>query len=281
MKIKSLKAQKFGYAVLFYIILAVFIVISLLPIFIMWFSAFRPENEITVNPFSLPSKFTFENIINAWVNGKMGKYFINSVIVVIPRVLGVVLLSSTAGYGFAKLKFFGNKVLFYYILFGLMIPLQAIMIPIYYNLQKMGLINSYAGLFLPVYGLSMPFCVFFMRSFFFDTPSSMIEAARIDGAGEFLTFFKIVIPLAVPAISTIVIFEFMWGWNDFLLPLLTVYNDKYRTLPLGLMYFKTKYLTNYSLIAAGVTISSIPIVLIYILFQRSFIQGLTAGAVKG
>jgi ABC-type glycerol-3-phosphate transport system permease component len=120
-----------------------------------------------------------------------------------------------------------------------------------------------------------------MRSFFREVPDELINAARIDGAGEFRTFVNIIMPLTIPAVGSLLVFEFMWGWNDFLLPLLMIYKDSLRTLPLGLMYYKSKYTTNYSLAAAGVIITSLPIIIIYLIFQKNFIQGMTLGAVKG
>lgn len=127
----------------------------------------------------------------------------------------------------------------------------------------------------------MPFACFMMRSFFRELPDELIESATIDGAGKWKAWLYVMLPLTKPALTSLLIFEFMWSWNDYLLPMLMVYDDKYRTLPLGLMYFQGEYTMNTSLIAAGVTICTVPIIIVYSIFQRSFVDGITAGAVKG
>ena len=160
-------------------------------------------------------------------------------------------------------------------------PIQAMVIPLYYNLQRLGLINTRLAMILPYFGISMPFGVFMMRAFFRDLPDALIESATIDGCNEFTTFIYIMAPLIKPALSALLVFEFMWSWNDMFLPMLVVYSDASRTLPMGLMFFFGKYTADHSLIAAGVTICTLPIVVIYTLFQKNFIQGMTAGAVKG
>ncbi|NCC77570.1 MAG: carbohydrate ABC transporter permease, partial [Clostridia bacterium] len=193
----------------------------------------------------------------------------------------VLTLSSLAGYSFGNLYFPGRDAVFSFMLFGLMIPVQAMIIPIYYNIQRMGLINTRAAMIIPYFGLSMPFAIFMMRAFFKDLPSEMMDSARIDGCNEFLTFGYIMLPLIKPAVTSLLVFEFMWSWNDFFLPMLMIYDDAYRTLPLGLMYFFGKYTVDHSLVAAGVTICTLPIIAVYTLFQRKFEQGLTAGAIKG
>jgi ABC-type glycerol-3-phosphate transport system permease component len=269
------------FQIVVYTTLTVFLAVSVVPLLMMWLIALRPATQSVLEPFAIPDRLTLQNLEDAWVIGKMGQYTINSVIVIVPRVLGVLLLSCLAGYGFGKLRFPGRDTIFHFVLFGMMVPIQAIMIPIFYNVQKMGMINTFWALIVPALGMSMPFAVFFMRAFFRDLPNELMDSARIDGAGELQTFLRIMLPLTVPALASMLVFQFMWGWNDFLLPLLMIYTDKLRTLPVGLMYFRTRYTTNYSLVAAGVTLSSVPIVLIYALFQRSFVRGLTAGAVKG
>ena len=280
-KFDSMKLGTNLFKIIVYIVLGIFTVFALLPIAIMAFTAIRPSDEITVSALSIPESITFVNFEKAWSVGKMNTYFVNSVLVIVPRVLGVLTLACLAGYGFAKYKFPLRNGLFFYLLFGMMIPFQAVMIPLYYNMQKMGMISTRWALILPAFGLSMPFSTFFMRSFFREVPDELINAARIDGAGEFRTFVNIIMPLTIPAVGSLLVFEFMWGWNDFLLPLLMIYKDSLRTLPLGLMYYKSKYTTNYSLAAAGVIITSLPIIIIYLIFQKNFIQGMTLGAVKG
>ena len=267
--------------ILTYAVLILTLLVSVMPLIWMWQAELVPSNKLNVDPFAFPTSLTLDNIKRAWTTGKMNVYIINSILVAVPRVLGVLLLSSLAGYAFGKLKFKGRDKIFSFMMFGMMIPIQAMVIPLYYNLQQMGLINTRLAMVIPYFGLSMPFAVFMMRAFFRDLPDALIESATIDGCNEFTTFVYIMAPLIKPALSALLVFEFMWSWNDMFLPMLVVYNDTSRTLPLGLMFFFGKYTADHSLIAAGVTICTLPIVIVYTLFQKNFIEGVTAGAVKG
>lgn len=269
------------WTVLIYTVLIIFLLVSVMPIFWILLAALKDSTELNANPFSFPTKITFNNLKQAWTIGHMGKYFLNSVIVAVPRVLLVLLLSTLAGFAFAKLNFPGRNLIFFFMLIGMMVPIQAMIIPLYYTMQNLGLINSYWAMIIPQLGLSMPFAIFMMRAFYRNLPDDLMDAARIDGCGDFSIFLRIMLPLMIPAITSLLVFEFMWSWNDFLLPLLFVYDDAYRTLPLGLMYFSGEYTANQSLIAAGVFISIVPIIVVYAIFQRKFIEGITAGAVKG
>lgn len=262
-------------------ILILFVFISVMPIFFMWMAAVKPFDPSVNNPFALPTAFTLEYIKEAWTTGRMEIYMKNSILVAIPRVAIVLLLASLAGYAFGKLKWRGRNAVFAFILIGMMIPINAMIIPLYYNIQQLGMINTLQAMILPYFGLSMPFACFMMRSFFRELPEELVESATIDGAGKFRTWLYVMLPLTKPALTSLLIFEFMWSWNDYLLPMLMVYDDKYRTLPLGLMYFQGEYTMNTSLIAAGVTICTVPILVVYSIFQRSFVDGITAGAVKG
>lgn len=264
-----------------YFVLIVFLFISVLPIFWVVMAALKDSVELNSNPFSLPKSITFANISEAWTVGRMNDYFLNSVIVAVPRVFAILALSTLAGFAFGKLAFPGRDLLFYFILVGMMVPIQAMLIPLYYTMQNLGFINTYWALIIPSLGLSMPFAIFMMRAFFRDIPDDMMDSAKIDGCGDFKTFLYIMLPLIMPAVTSLIVFEFSASWNDFLLPLLFVYDDAYRTLPLGLMYFSGEYTTNQSLVAAGVTIAIVPIIVVFVIFQRKFIEGITAGSVKG
>jgi raffinose/stachyose/melibiose transport system permease protein len=267
--------------VIVYIVLILTALISIMPLVWMWQRAFVPKTLAGSDPFAIPKGFTFDNIINAWSIGKMKVYFKNSVLVSIPRVAGVLALATLAGYAFGKLKFKFRDAIFAFFLVGMMIPIQGEIIPLYYTLQKWGLINSRLALILPYFGIDMPFAIFMMRAFYRDLPSELMEQAKVDGCNEFTTFLYVMGPLVKPALSALLVFEFMWSWNDMFLPMTVIYKDTSRTLPLGLMYFFGKYTSDQSLIAAGVTICTVPIIIIYVIFQKSFISGLTAGAVKG
>lgn len=264
-----------------YSILAAFSLISITPIFVMWMAALKSSSEIFKDPFSLPTILHWENLARAWTVGRFSQYLGNSIIITAPTVIGVVTLSCLAGYAFGRLRFVGSKVLFFIFLLGLMVPFQSIMIPMYYDLKELKLLGSYWAMILPATALGLPFGIFLMQAFFHDLPSDLADAARVDGCSEFGVFFKIMLPLAGPAVSTLVVFQFMWTWNAFLMPLLFLNEESLRPIALGIMFFSGRFTMNYGLVAAGVTLATLPLIVIYIIFQRQFMRGLTAGALKG
>jgi ABC-type glycerol-3-phosphate transport system permease component len=261
-------------------LLILFAIISLYPILVTWFTALRPAKESQQDPFGLPWPPIWENVANAWVKGRFGDYLMNSVIIAIPTVIGVVVLSALAGYGIARFRFPGRALAFGAILLGLTIPFQSVMIPLYYQLLQMGLLGSYWAVILPGIAFGLPFGVFLMAAFFEDLPIELHEAARVDGCSELRIFWSVMLPLAKPAVSTLIVFQFMRTWNEFLMPLLYLQDEAKRPIPLGLMFFQGTYTRDIGLIAAGVTLATVPVIIVYLIFQRQFVRGLTAGAVK-
>lgn len=234
-----------------------------------------------MSPFGFPTAPRWENYTEAWTVGRFSKYFLNSVIVSVPIVIGSVSLSCLAGYGFARFKFPGGNVIFYTFLLGLMVPFQSIMIPLFYILRDINLLSTYWAMILPMIALGLPFGIFFMRAFFLGLPLELDDAAQIDGCNEFDVFWRVMLPLAGPAISTLTVLQFITAWNSFLVPLIYMQREELRPLVLGLMFFQTRYTQDIPLTMAGTTIAMLPVVLVYLALQRKFIQGLTAGAVKG
>jgi raffinose/stachyose/melibiose transport system permease protein len=191
------------------------------------------------------------------------------------------VLASMAGYAFARHKFLGRNLVFYLFVTGLTLPFQSIMIPLFYQLADWNLIGSYWAIILPQTAVSLPFGIFIMRAFFQGLPVSLEEAARIDGCNEWRVFRKVILPLATPGMVALGIFTFVSAWNSFLIPLIFGQRESRRTVTVGLMFFQGEFTTNFALTMAGSTLISLPILLMYIIFQRQFISGLTAGAVKG
>jgi raffinose/stachyose/melibiose transport system permease protein len=179
------------------------------------------------------------------------------------------------------LRFAGSKLLFYLFLVGLMVPFQSIMIPMYYTLNNIHILGTYWAMILPATALGLPFGIFMMQAFFRGMPPELADAARVDGCNEFDVFFRIMFPLAGPAVSSLIVFQFMWTWNAFLMPLIFLQRETLRPVALGLMFFQGRYTTNQALVAAGVTLATLPLIVLYIIFQRQFMRGLTAGAIKG
>jgi len=268
-------------SIISYAVLVLFAVIAICPIIVMWMASVKTSSEIFNDPFALPSIVRFDNLLKAWSVGRFGQYLGNTLIVTIPTVLFVVALACMAGYAFGRLKFSGSRFFFYLFLLGLMVPFQSIMIPLYYRLRDLGLLGGYFAMILPAIALGLPFGIFLMRSFFYSLPAELADAARVDGCNEFAVFFRIMLPMAGPAVSTLLVFQFMWTWNAFLMPLLFLNRESLRPVALGLMFFSGRYTTNYGMVAAGVTLVTLPLIIVYLIFQRQFMRGLTAGALKG
>lgn len=264
-----------------YLVLIFFLVVSLYPVLLMWSSAFKTSREIARDPLALPSSFNFENLEKAWTLGRFDRYLGNSVLYSVAVVAGVVVLSSLAGYSLAKLRVAHQRIVFVGFLLGLMIPFQSIMIPLYYLLRDMSLLGTYWAMILPSIGLGLPFGVFYMRAFFRGLPGELADAGRVDGGTEWQVFRQIMLPLARPGLATLSVFQLMTTWNSFLVPLVFVQRDELRPIALGTMFFSGRYTTDRGLVAAGVTISIVPIVVMYLFMQRQFIRGITAGALKG
>jgi ABC-type glycerol-3-phosphate transport system permease component len=264
-----------------YLLLLLALLVTLGPVVWVWLSALRSPQEIIRNPVGLPTSFNWNNFVEAWTVGHFGRYFVNSLIIVVPVVAGVVFLSALGGYGLARFVFRGNRPVFYTFLLGLMVPFQAIMIPLYFDLRDLHLLSTHWAVILPNIAFGLPFGIFLMRAFFRGLPRELAEAALVDGCNEFGVFWRVMLPLTGPATSALAVFQFMWTWNAFLMPLLYLQREHLRTLPLGLMLFSGRYGTQYHLLFAGVTIATLPIVIVYLVLQRRVTQGLTAGALTG
>lgn len=275
------RARRFTGEGLKYLVLVMVLVLTITPILLMVSSTFKTRTEIAQDPMALPTRFNTDNLIKAWTVGRFGRYAWNSIIITIPTVLGVVALSSLAGYGFARHNFAGKRFFFMLFLVGLMVPFQSIMIPLFIDLQRMNILGTYLAMILPAIGLGLPFGIYLMQAFFRGLPQELSDSAKVDGCNEFQVFWNIILPLTVPAVSSLAIFQFVWTWNAFLMPLVYLNKEELRPMTLGLMFFQGRYTSDYAMISAAVTITSLPLILVYVLLQRQFLRGLTAGAIKG
>jgi ABC-type glycerol-3-phosphate transport system permease component len=271
---------RLGGGALKYAILIFFFLVFLMPFVWIWFSAFKTSREISANPFSPPASLSPANLIQAWTVGHFSNYLLNSVIYSAAIVLGVIVLCATAGYALAMLPLPGSNSIFVLFLLGLMVPFQSVMIPIYYLLRDIRLLETYWAFIVPAIALRLPFGIFLMRGFFRGLPPDLGDAARTDGANEWQVFRNVMLPLSWPGLATLIVFQFMWTWNEFAMPLIYVQRDELRPISLGTMFFFGRFTADRGLIAAGVTIAMIPVVLLYLLLQRRFIEGITAGALK-
>jgi raffinose/stachyose/melibiose transport system permease protein len=204
----------------------------------------------------------------------------NTVLYCVAIVGGVAFLSCLTGYALALLPLPARGAILLTFVLGLMVPFQSVMIPIYYLLRDIHLLETYWAFILPGIAFRLPFGIFLMRGFFRGLPPELGDAARVDGANEWAVFRQVMLPLAIPGLATLVVFQFIWTWNQFLMPLVFVQRDELRPVSLGTMFFFGRFTADRGMIAAGVTISMLPMIVLYLLLQRRFIEGITAGALK-
>ena len=262
-----------------YVVLGLFSIIVLYPILSIVLLAFHKRSDL-VTGFSIPHTWSLDTFKTAWDEGNFDRGLLNSFIVAATVSIVTAVLATMSGYAFGTMRFRGSSALFYLLLIGLIFPYEATVIPLYYVFRDIGLTDSLWALILPQIGLSVPFGTFWMRAFFRSTPSSLVEASRLDGASSFVTLWRVLLPQAWPAITTMIVLVFMWTWNEFLLALVLVSDEDLRTAPLGLSFFQGEHSSDLTLLAAGSVIVAAPVVIVYVFLQRHFIRGMFAGAVK-
>lgn len=264
------------YAVLIFLMLLV-----ILPFISIALASFKTPVELINSTFDLPQEWRWSNYEQAWNQGHFDWYFRNSIYVALPVVGISTVFSVLSGYAFGRMQFPFSNTLFVILMLGIIVPQEAYIIPLYYLLRDMGLVDTYWAMILPQIGMSVCFGTFWMRGFFAAVPRDLIDAARVDGCNVFSVLWRIILPNAGAAISTMVVLFFIWTWNDFLVPLVVVSSDSLRTLPLGLALFQGRYSSNVPLTAAGSIIVLLPTIVVYIIFQRQFVRGITSGTMHG
>ena len=264
-----------------YIYLLALVVFSVGPLLITWMTAFKTGEQILFDPFGLPNPIQIDNLLQAWIGARFSTYFFNSVIISTAAVLGMVVVASLAGYAFGRMRFPGKRILMLILLIGLTIPVTAIIIPLYLTMRDVGLLDSYFSVIVAHVAIGAPIFIFIMRAFFRGLPVELDDAARVDGCSEFRVFWNVMLPLAKPGLLTVALLEFLWSWNSLLLPLVFLTTDDLRTMPVGLLLFQGRTSVDWGLMSAGVLLMSIPIVVLFLFFQRNFVHGLTGGSVKG
>lgn len=262
------------------LIVWIFALVTIVPFLLLLLTSLKSQADLMKGAFVLPAFPHFENYVSAWVDGHFGTYFLNSIIVVIPVVAISTLLGVLTGFGFAFLSFPFKKTLFVILTLGLMVPAEAFIIPLYYEMRYLGLVNTYWALILPQIAMSIPFSTIFLASAMRQAPPELLEAAVLDGATRLQILRDVIFPLLKPAVSTLALFLFIWTWNEFLIPLILVNDDSLRTLPIGMVFFQGKYTVNTPVLTAGAVIVILPIIVVYLVFQRKFIEGMASGAVK-
>ena len=250
------------------------------PLFWVATMSLRTTSEIAHNPYALPVKLHFEKFAQAWITSNYNVYFTNSVLVVLSAVAILTLIGGMAGHCFARYRFPLRRFFYFMIFSTIIFPPQITIISLFQILVEYGLYNSLVGLTLVYVAFQLPITVYILESFFARIPSDLYDAARMDGYSEWEIFFKVSLPVALPALSTTVILNTILLWNEFLYAVVLIVDEKKRTLPLGIQQFMGDHLEDVGMIASGLMIAIVPVVLIYVFFSEKLIQGMTAGAVK-
>lgn len=254
--------------------------VTFYPIFLMIISSFKTKLEIFTSPLGLPKKFSFENYAIVWDKVNFSGYLWNSLVVSIISVSIVIFVSSLAGFYLARYKFKWNPFVLFFFMIGLMLPMKLAIIPLYLIMMDFGLLDSLLSLIVVYVAGGIPFAVFLFYGFFSTLPKDLEQSARLDGCTDFQVYYKIVLPLMKPSIAIVGIINLVNVWNDFFYPLIFIRSEESRTIPLGMLTLFGEYDTDWNLLFAGLTISSLPLLIAFIFASRAFIDGLTSGAVK-
>lgn len=266
-----------------YLFLGLWSIIVILPMIWVLVSSFKTSKEIFFSPWLPPAQMMWENFERAWSKASMGLYFFNTLAVLIPSIFFTLLFSAMAGYVLARFVFPGNRAIFFMFTGGMLFPVVLALVPLFFLLQSIALLDTHIGLILVYVAYSLPFTVFFMTGFFKTLPSELLEAAVIDGANQYQLFFQIVIPLAKNGLVSMGIFNFLGQWNQYILPLVLLTSRQKYVLSQGLAFLQhqQRYQSDWSGLFAAVTIVMLPTMIVYTIFQNQIQRGLTIGALKG
>lgn len=254
--------------------------IMLYPLFVMVMSSFKTNAELFTSPLSLPQSFSFANVGRVWTETNFLQYLGNSLLVTVASVALILVFGTMAAYAIARYQFRFSGLVLMFFLSGMTVPLKLAIIPLFLQLNAMGLLNSYLGLILVYTAMGIPSAVFIMTGFLGSLPGELEESARIDGANELVIMWQVMLPLARPAMVIVAIQNAVPIWNDFFFPLILITSDSMKTLPQGLTVFMGEFVTDWGVLFTGLTLAALPVTLLYILLSRQFIAGLTQGAIK-
>jgi len=278
----TINRTKLGYVISrtgLYLVLVASSIVMLVPFYWMLSTSLKLEaNVFTAEPQWIPNPATLDNFVQVWTRLPFARFIFNSVFVASMVTLSNVFFDTLAGYVFAKLKFPGRDKIFFALLLTLMVPFQVNLIPLFRLMQMLKWIDTYLGLIVP--GATSIFGIYLMRQYISSIPDELLDAARVDGASEFRIFWRIVAPLSLPGIATLAIFTFMSSWTDFLWPLIVTSSMEMRTLPVGIALLQDYHTVHWAQTMAGSTIAALPMIVVFLIMQRHFIAGLTAGALK-
>jgi len=275
MKNSSMWSKPFYYVIVFAVA-----TISLYPIFLMFLSSFKTSAEIFKDPLGLPTKFTLDTYRTLMSKIPFDQYFMNSVIVSVTSVVLVVVFCSLAAYYIARFKFSWNNAIFFLFLLGMMIPIKLGIVPLFILMRDLGLINSLWSLIFMNIATGTPLTMLILTGFFKTMPMELEEAARMDGAGNLRVLWSVLLPLMRPALGTVVIVNFISAWNDFFFPLIFITEKAKMTIPVGMLSLFGEHSADWGSLFAGLTLASLPMMILFFIASKQFMEGLTAGAVK-
>ena len=265
-----------------HVLTTIWTLIVVLPLLWVLLSSFKTTKEILASLFTLPAHWNFDNYILAWTGAGIGSFFLNTVIVVGCALVIVMLLGAMCAYVLARFKFFGARAIYYLMLAGLTFPIFLAIVPLFSILKNIGLLNTLPGLILTYVAFALPFTVFFLYSFFQGLPDEIYEAAQVDGAGEWRTFFQVMLPMARPGMASVAIFNFLGLWNQFLLPIALNSDQSKYVLTQGMASFASQagYSIDFGQLYAAVIMTIVPVLIIYIFFQRQLQGSVSQGTNK-
>ena len=263
-----------------HIILLIFASIAIFPLLVLVFNSVKPFNEFGLNPLGPPSTFRFENFSDAWVAGEYARIFFNSFKLVIGSVFLCLAVSLLAGFSLAKLNPKGSTIIAVYLLVGISIPAQLYILPLFLLWKELSLLNTHLGLIIIYSALNAPFATFLIRSYMIRLPDELFEASKLDGANTFQMFFRIAIPLSWPVILTAGLIIGLAVWNEFLFALTFITDQNFKPIATILFSFQSRFENNYALVSASAIMMVAPIAILFMIFQRRFISGLTSGGLK-
>jgi raffinose/stachyose/melibiose transport system permease protein len=275
------RIQKIFANTLIHILLLSVAVTCLFPMLWVIASSFKTQDTVFKDISLLPKEWHFQNYYQAWNEGGFGRHFLNSLGYTVFVVVGIVIISSMAAYAFSRLKFPGRNVLFFMFLVAMMIPIPGSFVALYVLLNKLKLRNTEIGYILAMINVGLSTSIFLLKTFFDKTPRELEDAARIDGCSKMGIWWHVALPLAKPVLAVVVVFNALNVWNEYLLALL-IFDDRLKMpLQVALQKFQGEFVTNYPLLMAGLTITAVPIIILYLLMQKYIVKGVTQGAVVG
>jgi len=272
------KSTELSLFILSQFLIVIILLFALFPMYYLFVSVFKTAEDFAANQFGIPTRLTVRNVATAWIQGKFSRAFGSSMIVAITATFIRILLGSLAGYAFAKMEFTGKRYLYYIFIVSMFIPIIMLIIPLYIVLSRLHLLNTYIGTIIIFSGTgSMGFTAYVFTNFFCGLPSALFDAAKVDGCTGFKFYYKILLPLSKPIISTLSIINFLWIWNNLLIPLVFLNVESKWTLMVRITSFRGRYYTDLTVLMAGLFIATLPMILLYTFAQKQFVRGMLLG----